>query len=113
SYITQKELQDREPADSLHTRGVLCHSQRIQDCSGPVLRHGVRDLLNLCLGNTSDAFAHFQRVTRNKLLEVCEHAMRVIKAGGYAGLAFSIELITPAFGVVFLLLFVEPAKESI
>src|SRR6185503_17918086 len=92
---------------------MLSHSQRIQNCSGPVLCHCVRYLLNLRLRDTGDAFTHFQRVTRNKLLEVCKNAMRIIKAGGHSRLAFSIKLITPAIGVVFLFLFVETAEESI
>ena len=92
---------------------MLRHPQRVEDGAGPVLRHRLRDLLDLLRRNAGDPLAHLQRVARDVGPQPREDAVRVIQALGDARLALRVELVSPGLGVVLVVLLVVPAEEPI
>ena len=111
--VAEQELQDRERPDPLHAGRVLGHPERVEDGRRPVLRHRLRDLPDLLGRNAGDPLARLQRVPRDEGLQAREDAVRVIQALGDTRLALRVELVSPALGVVLVVLLVVPAEDAI
>ena len=111
--VAEQELQDRERPDPLHAGRVLRHPERVEDGPRPVLRHRLRDLLDLIGRNAGDPLAHLQRVARDEGLQAREDAVRVVQALGDARLALRVELVSPGLRVVLVVLRVEPAEDAV
>ena len=74
----------------------------------------VSAICRICVGrNAGDPLAHLQRVPRDVGLQPREDAVRVIQALGDARLALRVELVSPALGVVLVVLLVVPAEDPI
>jgi hypothetical protein len=111
--VAEQELQDGERPDALHAGRVLGHPERVEDGSGPVLRHRLGDLADLIGRDAGDLLADLQRVARDEGLQARKHAVRVVQALGETRLALRVELIAPALGVVLVMFGVESAEDAV